>query len=86
MNFRIELSASALKNHKKLDRKTRERLKKAFDEMVKNPFQGVVVKLKGYEAFKRRVGSSGIVFIVSFSDAHVFIVDILPRGEAYKNL
>ncbi|MDI6690081.1 MAG: type II toxin-antitoxin system RelE/ParE family toxin [Actinomycetota bacterium] len=86
MPFEIEISKGALKNLKKLDRKTINQLKKAIDEMVEDPLQGDVVKLRGYEAFRKRVGDFRIIFAVSFSDSRVFIMDILPRGEAYKKL
>ncbi len=86
MPFEIEISKGALKNLKKLDRKTINRLKKAIDEMAEGPLQGDVVKLRGYEAFRKRVGDFRIIFAVSFSDSRVFIVDILPRGGAYKKL
>jgi len=84
--FKVELSKNALKNLKRLDRKHIERLKEAIDEITEDPLQRNVVKLKGYEAFRKRVGDFRIIFTVNFSDSRVFIVDILPRGNAYKNL
>ncbi|MDP3013164.1 MAG: type II toxin-antitoxin system RelE/ParE family toxin [Candidatus Subteraquimicrobiales bacterium] len=86
MPFKIELSKNAFKNLKRLDRKTIDRLKEAIDEMVEDPLKGDVVKLKGYEAFRKRVGDFQILFIVDFSRSRVFIIDVLPRGEAYKKL
>ena len=86
MPFKVELSKNALKNLKRLDRKHIERLKEAIDEITEDPLQRNVVKLKGYEAFGKRVGDFRIIFTVNFSDSRVFIVDILPRGNAYKNL
>ena len=86
MPFEIVISKGALKNLKKLDRKTVNRLKETIDEIAKDPLQGDVVKLKGYEAFRKRVGYLRIIFAVSFSDSRVLIMDILPRGEAYKKL
>ena len=86
MPFEIEISKGAVKNLKKLDRKIINRLKEAINEMAQDPLQGDVVKLRGYEAFRKGVGDFRIIFSVSFSDSRVFIVDILPRGEAYKGL
>lgn len=79
MLFEIEISKGALKNLKKLDRKTVNRVKEAIDEMVEDPLQGDVVKLKGYEAFRKRVGDFRIVFSVSFSDSRVFIIGFYHR-------
>jgi len=84
--FKVELSKNALKNLKKLDQKQIKRLKEAIDEITEDPLRRNVVKLKGYEAFRKRVGDFRIIFTVNFSDSRVFIVDILPRGDAYKNL
>ncbi len=86
MPFEIEISKGALKNLKKLDRKTINRLKEAIDEIAEDPFRGDVVRLRGYEAFRKRVGDFRIIFVVSFSDSRVFIIDILPRGGTYKRL
>lgn len=86
MPFEIEISKGAIKNLKKLDRKTINRIKEAIDEIADDPFQGDVVRLRGYDAFRKRVGDFRIIFLVRLVDSRVLIMDILSRGEAYRKL
>lgn len=86
MSFEVFLSKEAVKSLRKQDRKRLNKLKDAIEEMTKDPFTGDVVRLKEYKAFRKRVGEIRILFLVDIAKSEVYIVDILPRGKAYKNL
>jgi len=47
--------------------------------MKANPVFGDVVKLKGTDAFRRRVGDYRIIFTIDFEGRRVRLVDILRR-------
>jgi mRNA-degrading endonuclease RelE of RelBE toxin-antitoxin system len=51
----------------------------AIDTMHSNPLSGDVVKLKGQNAFRRRVGNYRIIFRLDFKAFAIGIVDIERR-------
>jgi mRNA interferase RelE/StbE len=78
--MKIFLSKDAEKSIKRLERKMRERIKSGIQKL---PF-GDIVKMQGYtDTYRLRVGDFRIIF-----DMHadkINIIDVLPRGESYKN-
>lgn len=65
----------AAKHIERMDRPTKQRLKKAIEKLP----AGDVVKLQGYmEDYRLRVGNLRIIF--SVSDDIITIKDVLPRG------
>lgn len=79
MALNIQITKSAVKSLKRLDKQTRERIK---DGIYKLP-SGDIKKLQGYDNYYRlRVGDYRIIYK---SDGNTIIIsDILPRGAAYK--
>ena len=51
----------------------------ALDAMQEDPLAGDVVKLKGTDAFRRRVGDYRIIFAIDVDHAAVGIIDVLRR-------
>jgi len=51
----------------------------ALDAMQEDPLAGDVVKLKGTDAFRRRVGDYRIIFTIDFAHAAVGIIGVLRR-------
>lgn len=51
----------------------------AIEAMQDNPLSGDVVKLKGTDAFRLRVGSYRIIFGIDFMQHAVGILDVLRR-------
>ena len=64
-----------------LDKPTKRRIKEAIEKLP----AGDVKKLKGYQYdYRLRVGNYRILF--QSKGGEIIIKDVLPRGQAYKNL
>jgi mRNA-degrading endonuclease RelE of RelBE toxin-antitoxin system len=84
MNWDIELSASAIKELKKLPRDRQTQIARVLVEMEADPLAGDVLPLKGSEwkdRFRRRVGSYRIIFTLNHKAMIVAISAILLRSE-----
>ena len=77
----ITLTKQALKQMSVLDKTIKQRI---FNGVGKLP-DGDVKKLKGYSNFYRlRIGDYRVLY--NITDGDIVITDVLPRGEAYKNI
>jgi mRNA-degrading endonuclease RelE of RelBE toxin-antitoxin system len=84
MNWAVELSASAIKELKKLPRDRQAQVERSIDEMESDPMAGDVLLLKGAEwkgRFRKRVGSYRMIFQLDRSTMTVAISAILIRSE-----
>jgi mRNA-degrading endonuclease RelE of RelBE toxin-antitoxin system len=84
MNWTIELSASAIKDLKKLPRDRQLQISRAIDEMEIDPMAGNVIPLKGTEwkgRFRKRVGPYRVIFMLDRTARTVSISAILIRSE-----
>lgn len=79
MPWVVNLSARAQKNLDRVPAADRRRIDAAVDAMRTDPLSGDVVKLKGMDAFRRRVGNFRIVFDIDFRARTVRIFDVLRR-------
>ena len=86
--WRIEIKPSAEKQYLKLDKKMRQRIKGALQDLEKEemPFFHVSVrpltgKLKG--DFRMRVGDWRVLFTPDNETKVLHVYAILPRGDAY---
>lgn len=81
MALQIEFEKEAAKHISKMDKPTKQRIKKAIEKLP----AGDVKKLQGYsEDYRLRVGNLRILF--SVREDIITIKDILPRGQAYRRL
>lgn len=79
--LQIEFEKEAAKHISKMDRPTKQRVKKAIEKLP----AGDVRKLRGYsEDYRLRVGDLRILF--SVNEDIITIKDILPKGQVYKRL
>jgi mRNA-degrading endonuclease RelE of RelBE toxin-antitoxin system len=84
MNWAIELSASAIKELKKLPRDRQAQIERAVDEMESDPMVGDVIALQGAEwkgRFRKRVGPYRMIFTLDRKAMTVAISAILIRSE-----
>ena len=88
MSWRIEIKPSAEKQYLKLDRKTRQRIKKALQvlEQEETPLfypqvRPLTGKLKG--DYRMRVGDWRVLFTPEKERKVLHVYAILPRGDAY---
>jgi len=84
MNWAVDLSASAIKELKKLPRDRQAQIERAIDEMESDPMTGDVIPLKGSEwkgRYRKRVGDYRIIFAFDRRAMSVTISAILIRSE-----
>ena len=84
MTFRIFLSRQARKFLSRVEENTRDRIKAKL-HLLKEPFEVVLVKIKGSpNTYRTRVGDYRILYIV-FSDQNVVVISkIDKRSRIYK--
>ena len=78
----VTYSKTALSYLQKLDRKTKQRV---FEAINRIPDKGDIIKMKGRKIqniFRLRVGSYRIIFLME--KELIEVLDLAPRGEAYK--
>jgi len=89
MNWTIRLSSVAEKKYKKLDRNMKRRIKEALEELAQseNPkFHRHVKPLTGQlkSFYRLRVGDFRVIFSILADERIIAVVNIVPRGGAYK--
>ncbi|MGH7802391.1 MAG: type II toxin-antitoxin system RelE family toxin [Thermodesulfobacteriota bacterium] len=90
MIWKIEIKPTAEKYYRKLDNKTRGRIKEALLKLEKsdNPLlqenvRALTGKLKG--DYRLRVGDMRILFTPDRQRRVIYVYAILPRAGTYKN-
>jgi len=84
MNWAIELSASAIKELKRLPRDRQGQIERALDEMESDPMAGDVIPLRGPEwkdRYRKSVGPYRIIFTLDRKGATASVSAILIRSE-----
>lgn len=73
---------------RRVDRATEARLVKRLDELAANPYDPrLSKKLTGPGKLRTcRVGDWRVIFTVSETQATVHVLQVLPRGEAYRRV
>ncbi len=84
--FRIALSKEALKYYEKVSVTTATRLDRCFASLESNPLKGSNIKtLKGIRGkYRYRIGNIRVIYEVDHTNSTVYVIAILPRGQAYK--
>ncbi|MDX9715581.1 MAG: type II toxin-antitoxin system RelE/ParE family toxin [Dissulfurispiraceae bacterium] len=90
MSWTIKFSSHAEKYYKRLDSILKTRIKKELLELsaLEHPLTHQAVKpltgeLRGF--YRLRIGSYRIVFSLIVEDQKIAVINLAPRGEAYKN-
>lgn len=85
--WRIVLRHDAEKTLAKLPKGLRERMARAIDELSTNPRPPSSIKLVGYaDLYRQRVGDWRIIYTVQDDRLIVLVIEIAPRGSAYRDL
>jgi mRNA interferase RelE/StbE len=79
MSFTVHVSNRAQRSLKGVPAADLRRITAAIEAMRTGPLSGDVVKLKGTDAFRRRVGNYRIIFSLDFQHLAVGIIDVLRR-------
>ena len=84
--FKVALSKEALKYYKKVSTNTAFRLDKCFTKLESEPLSGPSIKsLKGMAGkYRYRIGNLRVVYEIDSANRIVYVLAILPRGQAYK--
>ena len=92
MSWKIRLSKAAKKHLKKHEKDLQEKINSAILNMLryfdgKESTKPDVKSLKGkYKGLLRlRVGDYRVIFSIDYRRPEIFVIDILIRGETYKN-
>jgi mRNA interferase RelE/StbE len=85
--FKIALSKEALKYYNKVSVNSAAKLDKSFTSLESDPIQGTNIKpLKGMTGkYRYRAGNLRIIYEVDVVGKIVYILAVLPRGQAYKH-
>lgn len=78
-----DLSRRALRDMRRLDRTTRERIFRALDRLIEGDRSLDVRRLTAREGYRLRVGDWRILFERDHETRSITIVHVLPRGRAY---
>lgn len=71
---------------RKLDTVMRDRIKKAIDQLATDPFPVGHRKIVGQENIYRiRIGGWRIIYEVQEDKLVILVIEIAPRGQAYRN-
>lgn len=85
MRYTVELTASAAREFRALDRQVQRRISAKFTELAADPFPAGVRKFQGEEDHWRiRVGDYRIIYRVENRRIVIVIVRIGHRREVYR--
>ena len=79
MPYTVLLANRAEKSLKRLPPTDLDRVLSALSAMADDPFAGDVVKLKGADGFRRRIGDYRIIFNVDIDGRTVKVAEVLRR-------
>lgn len=88
MIFEIHFSKSAGKYIKKLDKPTKERIKRALLLLAENPYDTNldIRRLAGYDdSFRLRIGKYRVLYKIMDNEIVIFVFDVDSRGDIYKS-
>jgi len=84
-NYRIEVSATAEKQIRKLDRTDQIQVVRAIQALSKEPRPPGTRKLQGYsDVFRVRVGTYRIIFSVERTRLLIIILKVGHRRDVYR--
>ena len=91
MSWKIKISKRARKHRNLYARNFKKRIDQAFLNLL-NYYEGkdalkpdVKILTGKYQGLLRlRVGEFRVIFTMDIRDSAIFVIDILPRGKAYK--
>ncbi|MBI4278221.1 MAG: type II toxin-antitoxin system RelE/ParE family toxin [Armatimonadetes bacterium] len=82
----IVLSRNAARRYERVDKPTARRFDECLQRVSVDPYGGDSRPLKGplMGLWRSRVGDWRVIYRIDLADQRVTIIDILPRGEAYR--
>lgn len=84
MSYRVDFTAGAARQLRKLPKDVRDRLAPHLNDLATNPRPAGAKKLKGTEGFRIRVGDYRVLYEIHDTASRVLIVKVGHRREAYR--
>ena len=84
--WRYLFTSRARRDFKRLDPPTRKRVLAALERLIGDPPAGDVVRLAGIEEWRLRVGDWRVRFERDPDARIIYVLRVLPRGKAYRDL
>ncbi len=84
--YRARFLKTFLRQEKKLNANTKERLIKAVKEILNDPYSGLNLKGDLREYWKKRVGKYRIIYKIGESEKMVIFFDVNLRKKVYNRL
>ena len=84
--YRARFLKIFLKEEKKLDADTKERVIKTVKEILNDPYSGLNLKGDLREYWKKRVGKYRIIYKIDESEKIVIFFDVNLRKKVYNRL
>ena len=89
MTYRIQISAHALREYKKLDPSVKPAVQAGIDALQRNPLSDPKIKrLKGqlHQYYRYRAGDYRIVYAVDRRNSVVYVDYIQHRKDVYRDI
>lgn len=83
--WRIEITPPARRDLKRLDPPVQRRVTAALRALVADPSSGELVKLRGTDEHRLRVGDWRLRVRLAPDERTVYVLRVLPRGRAYRD-
>jgi mRNA interferase RelE/StbE len=83
--WRIEITAPARRDLRRLDPHIQRRVIANLRALVADPPVGHLVKLQGTDEHRLRVGDWRVRVRLAPEEATVYVLRVLPRGRAYRD-
>ena len=80
--MKVVLEKQAAKYLESLDTVMKHRINEALKDLAEEPPAGDIIKLRGKDGYRRRVGDYRIVFDIT--ETEIIVYKIAPRGQIYK--
>jgi mRNA interferase RelE/StbE len=82
-SWRVEFSNRAARDLRQLDPQVRRRVIDSLEGLVSHPPRGDVVRLRGSDEWRLRVGAWRVRFERDDTVRVIYVLRVLPRGRAY---
>ncbi len=82
--YSIQITASAIKDYRKIPDREAKRINTVIDALAANPRPTGCKKLEGRDAFRVRVGDYRIIYEITDKILTVYVIRIRHRKDVYK--
>ena len=84
MAYRIEIRRQAIKDLARIERKDRQKIAAAIDELAQNPRPVGCKRLRNREGWRIRIGEYRVLYSIKEERLLVLVVRIGHRREVYR--